>query len=120
MNTRITATEAQITAYVAASGRPRAWATTHLNAMEPNLRERVVRAVESQSDLLHDPIEDVPALAAAFREAEAEARGMFGGKYRGGLGFAHQFSQEKQRILRERFGIEWYTPAEMNPDVDID
>ena len=73
--------------------------------------------------MLHDPIEDHPAtkrlIAKAGREAEAELKraGMVGP---GELGYCHALWAMQQRILRERYGVEWRTPAEMNPDIMFD
>ena len=38
----------------------------------------------------------------------------------GGLGYCHLFWAEKKRILRERYGIDWKTPAERYPGVIFD
>lgn len=37
-----------------------------------------------------------------------------------GRGFCHTLWDEKTRILREEYGIEWKSPAVMNPDVKFD
>ncbi len=39
---------------------------------------------------------------------------------RGELGRIHQFDTILKRILKEDYGIEWRTTAEMNPDLNID
>lgn len=36
------------------------------------------------------------------------------------LGSCHLYWETKQRILKEEYGIEWKTPAEMNPNVAYD
>lgn len=36
------------------------------------------------------------------------------------LGFCHRYWAIKKKILREDYGIIWYTPAECNPDVIFD
>lgn len=70
----------------------------------------------------HDPVERTPAYRAVVAEAEElawrslEARGFV----RQSFGSCHWFWPEKQRILRERFGIRWRTPDEMNPNVIFD
>ena len=38
----------------------------------------------------------------------------------GDLGFCHVFWAEKKRILKEKYGIDWKTPAEQNPGLCID
>lgn len=36
------------------------------------------------------------------------------------LGFCHLYWATKKKILREHYGIIWYTPAECNPDIYFD
>ena len=36
------------------------------------------------------------------------------------MGSCHQFWSAKKRILKTQFGLEWQTPAELNPDVCFD
>lgn len=36
------------------------------------------------------------------------------------LGFCHKYWSTKKRILLEGYGIEWFTPAECNPDIMYD
>lgn len=38
----------------------------------------------------------------------------------GGLGVCHLIWAEQQRILLERFGITWFTPAQITPDACFD
>ena len=37
-----------------------------------------------------------------------------------GLGFCHLFWETKKRILKEEYGIDWFTPAESNTDIIFD
>jgi len=64
--------------------------------------------------VLTDPVERTAAykaiIAAVNKEAEAEAAA-----YRARMGYCHVLWGAKQRILKEKYGIEWRTPAEMNP-----
>lgn len=66
----------------------------------------------------HDPIEDTPEYLAIKDELEEKiiARG---GK-RSGLGFCHLYWMEKKRILKEEYGIDWRSPAELNPSACFD
>jgi hypothetical protein len=65
-----------------------------------------------------DPIEDdphlQPVLEAAGHEAEAElaAHGI-----RNGFGFCNYYWPVKKRILKDKYGVDWRTPPEMNPGV---
>lgn len=36
------------------------------------------------------------------------------------IGFCHRYWSTKKKILREQYGIIWYTPAECNPDIIYD
>ena len=69
----------------------------------------------------HDPIEDDPKfrpiLVRANLEAEQElaARGITPR-----LGYCHAFWHTKKRILKDKYGINWRTPAELNPDWAFD
>lgn len=64
----------------------------------------------------NDPIEDDPRfrviLEAVDTEAEAE---LANDPDKDQHGFCFVFWAVKQRILREKYGIEWKTPAEMDP-----
>jgi hypothetical protein len=72
----------------------------------------------------HDPIEDDPKfksiIEAAGREAEAELANEPKAIRIGGDGYCHQFWSTKTRILKEKYGVDWKSPAEMNPDVLFD
>ncbi len=105
----------------------------YLRAGDADLVNRILAAYDRQvapnaeyRPVLHDPIEDDPRYAKAFAEAEEEAqrdyersreewRRLFpdGGNY---YGYGRR-CYVKQCILRERFGIDWKTPREMNPCV---
>jgi hypothetical protein len=69
----------------------------------------------------HDPIEDNPALrptldmAGLEAEQELAARGVTPG-----FGYCNTYWPTKKRILKEKYGIDWRTPAEMNPNVAFD
>jgi hypothetical protein len=63
--------------------------------------------------LRYDPIEDDPNVQPFLRAAEKEAAEELQGPRR--LGWVHGYWRVKKRILKEKYGIEWQTPAEMNP-----
>ncbi|HEX9995799.1 MAG TPA: hypothetical protein VGB45_01540 [Abditibacterium sp.] len=71
---------------------------------------------------LHDPIEDDPALKAIFAQAEQKAEKELESEKRQmrQMGFCHLHWGTLQRILREEFGVEWFTPSEMNPHIIFD
>lgn len=87
---------------------------------------------------LHDPLEDDPDLQPIFEDVRLQAcqevdRGhrqrmielqntspKVADLFRSGRGRCHQQWLVMQRILREKYGIEWMTPAEMNPFIIFD
>lgn len=74
---------------------------------------------EQASEHRHDPKEDNPKLRNIFEKAEEEVHRTLADHPRG-LGFCHTYWIEKKRILKEKYGIDWKSPAEMNPDVIFD
>jgi len=54
-------------------------------------------------------------LAQADALAEAELKDQ-----RGIFGFCHLFWGKKQEILQKRFGVTWFSPDEMNPNICFD
>jgi hypothetical protein len=100
-------------------------AVTHckrfLESATPDLYAKVLLAIQSQagSRFFHDPVEDdpkfKPLVDAADREADANLKDE---KRR--IGFCHLFWATKKRILREKFGVAWFTPEEMNPGGHFD
>lgn len=38
----------------------------------------------------------------------------------GYVGFCHKYWWTKKNLLKEKYGIEWKSPVDMNPDVDFD
>ena len=61
-----------------------------------------------------DPTEDDPQLATHLLRAMLEADAELATADRNILGFCHVFWRTKKRILRERYGMDWRTPAELN------
>ena len=83
-------------------------------------RDRLVTALTTQEpDDLHDPVEDDPEvrpkIEAATRQAESELA-----EVSRDIGFCHKFWALKKKILRRNYGIDWKTPAEMNPGTFYD
>ena len=71
------------------------------------------------SPLKHDPIEDTAEYKAVIEDVEKELAELLKDKPRG-MGFCHIYWYEKKRILKEKYGIEWKSPALMNPRVRFD
>lgn len=85
------------------------------------LRERIEIAKRQQigiySEILYDPIEDDPLIQPMIAEAAAQAEVEVPDA---GMGWCYSVWKARQRILRDRFSIEWFTPDEMNPDIMFD
>ncbi len=71
---------------------------------------------------VRDPLEDLPQFRTAFDDASqlAEEKARLYRAARGPLGAIHIFWAEKQRVLREKYGLGWKTPGELNPSVNYD
>ncbi|MEO6908068.1 MAG: hypothetical protein ABI210_09285 [Abditibacteriaceae bacterium] len=67
----------------------------------------------------YDPIEDDPKIKPIIQAAENEAEKQLVG-FGPVLGYCHLFWATKQEILKVKYGIEWKSPAEMNPTVLFD
>jgi len=85
-------------------------------------------------EIKHDPIEDSAAYKAISDEIDEEARKRmemrklqfekeesereepFGVE----PSWIHIFWHEKKRVLKEKYGIDWKTPSQMNPDINFD
>ncbi len=67
----------------------------------------------------HDPKESNPTFKQRIMEAEEKAMTKLALEPRS-MGFCHMLWTTKKRILKEEYGIDWKTPAEMNPTVFLD
>jgi hypothetical protein len=67
----------------------------------------------------YDPIEDEPKLKPVLEAAEKEALAQLADQ-RQVFGFCHLFWSTKKEILKEKYGLDWKTPAEMNPHTCFD
>jgi hypothetical protein len=71
--------------------------------------------------LLYDPIEDDPEVQPTLRASEQETDELLKEHPRQGqLGFCHIYWGPKKSILKNKYGITWRTPAELNPTVAFD
>jgi hypothetical protein len=84
-------------------------------------RERFVLAESRRrnQELRRDPIEEDPALQDAFEQSELLVQAEIA-NYRQRHGVCHRAWKVKKRVLRDQFGIVWFTPGEMNPGVRFD
>ncbi|MFC3652844.1 hypothetical protein ACFONN_14900 [Dyella humi] len=115
-------TASDIQDYHAATGCPLGRAQELLSAMPPDLRERVLLAVKQKSSrkLLIDPIETDSLLAEKVREAADEATRAADLAGHQGRERSHVVWAMQKKILAERYGIAWFSPKDMNPDVIFD
>jgi hypothetical protein len=110
-----------------------------LASLAPAERTRFIEAMrEHPGGILRDPIEDDPAVRplflAACEEATREVREWHGQHiaeleqrfpavadlFRSGRGLCHRTWARIKELLRERHGIEWRSPRELNPWVIFD
>jgi hypothetical protein len=84
---------------------------------DPVYRETEVRLSRPMvSGEKFDPQESDPALKEKFTIADRQAERAVGNVERDSE-FIFHFWKAKKRILRDQFGIQWKTPAELSPDV---
>jgi len=117
-----------------ARGLSREFSATHMRGLRTNTREQVaallaelgityepVDPTDLPGHIRIDPIENDPQLKplveAAAKEAEAELQPPRDGHE---MGMCHHLWRRQKEILRERHGIDWRSPAEMNPDIIFD
>lgn len=67
-----------------------------------------------------DPAEDDPHLATVMLRATLEVDAELAGENRNYMGFCYLYWGTKKRILREQYGVDWCTPAELNPQTMFD
>lgn len=78
-------------------------------------------AAEKPSGLLRDPVEDDPRHAVVFRNIDDEVKALLADHpRRGSEGFVNIYWETKKRLLKNRYGIDWRSPGEMNPQVIFD
>lgn len=67
----------------------------------------------------HDKKEDDPKFQAQIKAAEEEAdAALF--EIKGKMGYCHAFWEKKKQILKEKYGIKWKSPAELNRHIKFD
>lgn len=86
-----------------------------------NVTSGVKTAEEGRAALLHDPVEDDPRHAAVFRTIDGEVKALLADHpQRGSEGSVTIYWDTKKRLLREKYGIDWRSPGELNPHVLFD
>jgi hypothetical protein len=64
-----------------------------------------------------DPAEDDAAMATVLLRATLEVDAELAGEDPESIGFCHLLWRTKQRVLRERYGLEWLRPDQLNSGV---
>ena len=67
----------------------------------------------------HDPVEDTPEYISIQFELEELIAEKLKNRPRG-LGYCHIYWSVKKHILKEKYNIDWRSPAEMNPGTCFD
>lgn len=71
--------------------------------------------------LKHDSIEDKEEYKEVFQKVKIEVEKKLNDKgIKRGLGYIHVYEKHKKKLLKEKYGIEWKTTQEMNPEIRID
>ena len=68
--------------------------------------------------LKYDPVEDTPAFQAIKNELEEKILAKIGPN--SGMGYCYLYWETKREILKKDYGIEWKSPALLNPKVRFD
>lgn len=72
-----------------------------------------------RGDLYYDFVEDTAVYKEVEPIVEAMIMEILGERY-DYFGACHAIWHHKKRLLMEKYGIEWFTPVELNPCVDFD
>ncbi len=73
------------------------------------------------SGLYYDPVEDDPRYVEVFSTIDTEVKTALElPAKQGSRGSVHIFWETKKRILKQKYNIDWRTPAELNPWVIFD
>ncbi|MBP9867136.1 MAG: hypothetical protein KBC41_03625 [Candidatus Pacebacteria bacterium] len=68
-----------------------------------------------------DPKERDPILGKIIRQAHKEAVvQLLEEKFPEGLGYCHVLWGRQQQILKEKYGVDWKSPSDMNPEIMYD
>ena len=82
------------------------------------LAMRTNKHIDPRLSILYDPISDDPAYAWSIKEAGRRAKEEIDPSSQ--MGSCHLFWRRKQEILKQDYGIVWYSPREMNPGSRFD
>lgn len=97
-------------------------ARRYVSELSEHHRRQLLAAIEQQTGpehyYLHDPIEDDPTVGPLIAQVrdEIEQSLIAKGECQPGRGALRIWS-DTQRALREKHGIEWLTPQQLNPEI---
>jgi len=77
----------------------------------------------SAGDEKYDPLEDTPEYLAIQEELDKEIQAKIkedGFPDRVFHGYCHVYWERKKKILKEKYNMEWKSPAELNPYIIFD
>lgn len=75
----------------------------------------------TRSGLTHDPVEEDPRYAGVFKVIDEEVKVLLADHpLRGGEGFVNIYWSTKKSVLKQKYGIDWRSPGELNPHVIFD
>lgn len=85
-----------------------------------NLIKRLFGTKKNSEQLmiLYDPIEDTEKFKKIADEVDKKVVEIIGPNL--GDGYCHVFWTTKKQILKEEYGIDWKSPAEMNMNITFD
>jgi hypothetical protein len=90
-------------------------------AGEGTKKSEVKPGDKSRSGLAYDPVEDDPRYAGVFKNIDDEVKKILADHpQRGGEGFVNIYWETKKNLLKQKYGIDWRSPGEMNPHVIFD
>ena len=87
-------------------------------ATQSKIEELILDVPRIRSGLKYDPVEDTERYLKIEDEVNNLVQERMGG-FRG-IGSCHLFWSIKKEILKEKYGIEWKCPSELNPHVMFD
>jgi hypothetical protein len=76
---------------------------------------------KKRSGLDYDPVEDDPRYAEIFKSIDDEVKeSLADHPQRGSEGFVNIYWRTKKGLLKQKYGIDWRSPGELNPQVRFD
>jgi hypothetical protein len=111
-----------------ATGAPLRKSVEFLSQFSDEQQQKLTLIAETSNGQLHDPIEDEESIKSLFEavktEAESEAKQFQSRKGSSALtskrGLCHLQWAIIKRLMLERHGISWRSPAELNPWITFD